>query len=271
MRLPWIIGLTLIAAGVVSGCATTGEGTYTPPSALSEEQEMAIGAQLSQEVEKTEKVLDDASIQKYIGEIGDRLARVSPRQNVEYRFTVIEKDELNAFALPGGHMYIYTGLLKLCQNEAELASVMGHEIAHVAAEHHGESIARQQQLELLIAAANAALEGKPIGQAGAQIIGGMATLKFSRDQEREADKLGMDVLFRAGYNPDAMVSFMSRMLEQEQSGGGSMPFALLSSHPLTQNRIVLLQQLAAQFPADMKTQGTLGEERYRQTVLNRFK
>ncbi len=197
---------------------------------------------------------------------------MSSRQDVPYKFTVIDNPKtVNAFALPGGHMYIYTGLMKLCQNEAQLASVMAHEIGHVAGHHHGESLTRQYGYSLLIGAilGDHSSEGADVL---AQILGTVGELRFSRVQESEADRMGMDMLWRAGYKPDAMITFMEHMLQYEQAQGGGQPaFKFLSSHPATSERIAALQSLVQQYPADLRATSPVYAERYKANVLDRLK
>ncbi len=263
--------LFVVVCGLsLQGCVTPEGGQQ--PNILSTEQEIALGDKMSKEVVANEKVLNDPVIQEYVKDIGVRLARISPRQDVPYQFTVIDSpDTVNAFALPGGHMYIYTGLMKLCQNEAQLASVMAHEIGHVAGHHHGESLTRQYGYSMLIGfiLGDRTSQGAEVA---AQLIGTIGELRFSRGQETESDRIGMDMLWRAGYNPEAMVTFMERMLQNEQQQGRAQPaLKFLSSHPATAERIAALQALVAQYPADLRTTSPVYAERYQEKVLNRLK
>lgn len=262
--------LFLIGFIPLQGCVTPQGGEQ--PNMLSTEQEIELGDKAAQEIEKNNKILDDPVIQEYVSEIGMRLARVSPRQDVPYKFTVIDDPKtVNAFALPGGHMYIYTGLMKLCENEAQLASVMAHEIGHVACHHHGESLTRQYEYSMLVNAilGNKSSEGADMA---AQIIGSLGELHFSRVQESEADRVGMDILWRAGYKPEAMVTFMQRMMQTEGEQGSRI-FApkFLSSHPATADRVARLQALVQQYPADLRAKSPVYAERYKEKVLDRLK
>jgi len=256
---PWIV-----AAG--SGCMTIGQ----QPNLLTTAQEKQLGANLSKQVVKQEKVLANPGIQQYVNQIGQRLARQSPRKDVSYEFTVIDAPKtINAFALPGGHLFVYTGLLKLCDNEAELASVMAHEIAHVAAYHHGETLTRQFGINLLL---NAALGDNPSSAAKvtADLLSTAGAMKFSRDQEREADAMGMDMLFRAGYRPEAMVDFMEKMYAVERQRGSAPALPFLSSHPATAQRIAALKQETLRYPVDLRMKSPVYANRYRQEVLNKL-
>lgn len=257
--------ISVLACGaVISGCVTpSGE----PINLLSTAQELEIGRQLSAEVEKQEKLLDDAAVQSYVSDIGERLARVSTRTDVQYVFKVIDKpDEVNAFALPGGYMYLYTGLMKLCDNEAELAAVMAHEMGHVAARHHGESLTRQIGMEII----SRILLGPNPAEARqilAALVGTAVGARFSRKDEREADQLGIEFLFRAGYDPGAMVAFMEEMLAEDQRRGRVRPLPIFATHPATENRMLYLQQMVDAYPLELRQKSPTYPERYQQRVL----
>jgi predicted Zn-dependent protease len=167
-------------------------------------------------------------------------------------------------------MYIYTGLLKLCANEAELASVMGHELGHVTAHHHGQALTRQYGLDLLVGlvvGGNASATAELLAQLGESVV----QLRFSRGQEYHADQLGMDFIFRAGYRPEAMIDFMRKMYATEQQHGGGMGLTFLSSHPATPERIANLESLLQRYPLELRAQNPLYMERYRTNVLNRLR
>lgn len=237
------------------------------PNLLTTEQEIALGEKFAQEVEDEKKVLDDPVIQEYVNTIGAHLARYSPRTDVEYRFTVIdEPEEVNAFALPGGHLYFYTGLMKLCENEAQLAAVMAHEMAHVAEHHHGENLTRRYGMEFL---ANMLLGEEPgeFAQLASQLLGTGLLMNYSRQNEREADQLGMRMLYQGGYDPEGMVAFMNRMLEYERSKGGGHPLPIFSSHPPTQERMNYLNLLAQQYAPGYDV---VNADVYRTKVLDRL-
>ncbi|MCC6153820.1 MAG: M48 family metalloprotease [Candidatus Hydrogenedentes bacterium] len=270
--------VTLLVLLFASGCVTPTGGEQL--NVLTTEEEIQLGKTMSAEVEKEETPLKNNAIQVYVHTIGERLADQSPRQDVPYEFTVIDNPEVvNAFALPGGHMYVYTGLMKICDNEAQLASVMAHEIAHVAAKHHGEAYTRQLMLERvreLIVARGAG----PGTAAGTQVLGQLFALKFSKVQEQEADRMGMDILFRAGYKPESMVDFMRKLAAYEQEqGGGARPSGpvlrflvnLTASHPATADRIANLDNLLLQYPVNIRNQSPTYFDRYKVNVLDVLK
>ena len=259
-RIALPFALLLIAAG----CATT---TGRDFNILSTNDEIELGKQFSAQVEQEEAVLAEPALQAYVVRVGERLAKVSPRQDVEYTFKVIDApDTVNAFALPGGFMYVYTGLMKICESEAELASVMAHEIAHVAAYHHGEAFTRQW---LAGEAAGYVLGEDPAAahELVAKVFLAGVSARFSRVQEHQADQLGMEILFRAGYRPDAMVDFMYKLVEQSK---GHPYLPIFSSHPPTEARVQRLQTLVQQYPIEIRVQNPTYSQRYREEVLSRF-
>ncbi|MBN2309593.1 MAG: M48 family metalloprotease [Candidatus Hydrogenedentes bacterium] len=255
------------AVAPILGCVTT-EGQQF--NLLTTEEEAALGEKVAAQIEQDEKVLDDPQLQAYLRGIGERLALNAPRKDVEYRFTVIDNPEtVNAFALPGGRMYVYTGLIKLCENEAELAAVMAHECGHVAAYHHGEMLTRQYGIELIIGLLLGEEPGQ-LAQVTAGLIGTGVSMRFSRQNEREADQLGMNIMYLAGYNPEAMVAFMNRLLAEEQAQGGVQHLPIFSSHPATEVRLQYLSEMAQQFPAEVRGQNRLYKERYQAQALSRI-
>ncbi len=256
--------LVALLAVTAAGCLTL-EGEQF--NMLSTPQEVQLGQQVAAQIEKDEKILNDPALQAYVSQIGERLARVSPRQDIAYAFKVIDApDTVNAFALPGGYMYLYTGLMKLCENEAELAAVMAHEIGHLAGHHHGQSYTRQYGYQLILGTLLGE-EPSTTAQIVAGLVGQGVESRFSRDQEYQADAVGLDILFRAGYSPDAMLSFMQKMLLEDQKRGGSRPLAIFATHPPTAERLASLQQLASRYPADARTNSPTYPDRYRQNVL----
>jgi predicted Zn-dependent protease len=261
--------LLTVASAVLTGCVTTEGGQQF--NIISTQQEIELGQKMAKQLEGEERLLDDAVIQAYVSDIGRRLARNSPRADVSYQFKVIDEDDtVNAFAMPGGYMYVYTGLLRICDNEAQLASVMGHEIAHVASYHYGERATRVIGYQLI---ANIISSGSSAtsAQLAAKYLPVFTELTFSRAQEREADRMGMDLLFRAGYKPESMVDFMQKLLEHERESGAPRRLAFMSSHPATANRVADLQVLMEQYPVSLRNQNQTYADRYRTNVLNRLK
>ncbi|MEX2016732.1 MAG: M48 family metallopeptidase [Candidatus Hydrogenedentales bacterium] len=252
------------------GCGSlTTEGGGGGINLLSTEEELALGQKMAAQIEQEQPVLNDPAVQQYVDRIGQRLQAVVPPgvdRNINYQFKVIDApDTVNAFALPGGYLYVYTGLMKLIENEAELAGVMAHEIAHVTAEHHGEQLTKQYGASFL---ASLLLGEDPgaIAQGVAQVTNYLVQAGYSREAEREADRIGADMLMRGGYNPNAMITFMQKMAAQSQAPGGRI-MAFISTHPLTQERIEYLQSQINTYPANVRADYPVFAERYQEMKL----
>jgi len=202
------------------------------------EREIALGKSLAQEVERTSKLIDDPVVTEYVNRVGQNLVRNSDAQ-VPFTIKVIDSDEVNAFALPGGFFYVNSGLVLRAQEESELAGVMAHEISHVTARHGTKQATKAELIQM---GAMAAMIFVPYGWAGYGIYEGMnlaiplTFLKFSRDAEREADFLGIQYMYKAGYDPNAYVSFFERIQADEKRRPGSIP-KMFSTHPPTPERI----------------------------------
>lgn len=200
-------------------------------SNISDRQEVAIGKQINNElVGKEISLYRNSEINRYVKEIGQRLAQQSQRPDIPYTFQVVNDKSINAFATMGGFVYMNTGLIAAADNEAELASVMSHEIAHIVARHSIQQM-RQAAIARGVAAA-AGLDRSTLVNIGVDLA---LRRPNSRKDELEADQLGLRNLQKAGYAPSAMVSFMEKLLKTR----GSVP-TFLSTHPATQDRIQAL-------------------------------
>ena len=215
------------------------------------EREIALGKQAAMEVEKTSKLITDPVVTEYVNRIGQNLVRNSDAK-VPFTIKVIDSDQINAFALPGGFFYVNSGLILRADEEAELAGVMGHEIAHVAARHGTRNATKGQIAQF--ATIPLILLG-PAGMAGYGLYEGLNVaiplgfLKFSRDNEREADYLGLQYMYKAGYDPNAFVSFFEKIEAEERRHPGSIP-KVFSTHPPTPDRVQRAQQeIATILPA----------------------
>jgi predicted Zn-dependent protease len=215
------------------------------------QREIALGKQAAMEVEKTAKMINDPIVTEYVNRVGQNLVRNSDAK-VPFTIKVIDSDEINAFALPGGFFYVNSGLILRADEEAELAGVMGHEIAHVAARHATKSATKGQIMEW--ASIPLILLG-PGGWAGYGLYEGlnlaipMSYLKFTRDAEREADYLGLQYMYKAGYDPNAFVSFFEKVEAEERRRPGSIP-KIFSTHPPTPDRVQKTQEeIATILPA----------------------
>lgn len=229
------IVLGAISALLLS-CATTGPGGQKSFIAIPTSQEIAIGKGMADEVDKTEKKLANPSWQNYVNEVGQKIVAVSDRKDITYTFTVIESDQINAFAAPGGYVYFYTGLLRMMDNEGEMAAVMAHEISHVVARH---SIKRLQ------AAMGASLAyqlvfGDNGGEALQSAVGigmGLLFAGYSREDERQADKYGIYYMQKAGYDPNAAITMFEKLAAASGNRQTNVFESLSSSHPETAERI----------------------------------
>jgi predicted Zn-dependent protease len=221
---------TLLAAG----CGSSGGGDF---NLISIEEEWQLGAQLSQDVARQVRFNNDPAVNSYVNNMGQKIVAQSaaPFNQLPWRFHVVEDPAINAFAIPGGHIYVNTGLINNADNAAELAGVMAHEISHVLARHSTEQISRQYGLSIL---AGLVLGQNPgaMQQIAAQIVAGGALARFSRQAEEEADAIGIEAMERAGYNPNGMASMFEELLEHRQGQPGRVE-QFFSTHPLTEDRI----------------------------------
>ncbi len=213
------------------------------------ESEIRMGKQYAQEVEATSKLIRDPTITEYVNRIGQNLVRNSDAQ-VPFTIKVIDSDEVNAFALPGGFFYVNTGLILAADEESELAGVMAHEIAHVAARHATRQMTRAQWAN--IGTIPLIFVGGGIGYAVRSAAGiglPMGFLAFSRNFESEADYLGLQYMYKAGYDPNAFVQFFEKLQAREKKKPGTLAKAF-STHPQTPDRISKSQdEIAKILPA----------------------
>jgi len=249
IALPVRVTLALIATTTfvtaLPGCARN-PVTGRPEAVLTTEQgEIEQGNEAAAMVEEQMGFVDDPALQAYVDGLGQRLASQSPRAHLAHTFHVVRMKEPNAFALPGGHIYVSRGLLALVNSEDELANVIGHEIGHVAARH---SVSRQAAsaplapVRILAGLGGAAASivspgiGRIVSGVG-QLPGALALAAYSRDQEREADRLGQQYAAAEGFDPEAMASFMNTLArEEELSGSDPNRQSFLQSHPNSPSR-----------------------------------
>jgi predicted Zn-dependent protease len=201
------------------------------------EKEIALGKQMAQEVERQAKIVDDPIIAEYVNRVGQNLVRNSDAK-VPFTIKVIDAEDINAFALPGGFFFVNTGVLLNADNEAEMAGVMAHEIAHVAAR-HGTRQASRGEIAQIASIAPMIVLGGWAGYGAYQAMGllvPMGFLKFNRNFESEADMLGLEYIYKAGYDPTAFVDFFEKVQSLEKTKPGTMS-KLFSSHPPTDDRI----------------------------------
>ena len=225
----------LLAAALLAGCATS---TVTNPvsgraerTVMDERTEIAEGQKAHQQVLAEYGALDNPRLQAYVNGLGQRLAGASHRSGLEWHFTVLDSPEVNAFALPGGYVYVTRGILAFMDSEADLAGVIGHEIGHVTARHGAQRATRQQNAGLGVLAATVlglGLEGllgvRGAAEAVSQVSQGVAAgliASYSRDQELQADQLGAEYLARSRFNPKNMVDVIGLLKDQERFAADS--------------------------------------------------
>jgi len=269
-----ILALALVFALALPGCSTnpaTGKAQF---NILSESQEVSLGAEAAPDfIQGNGGEIPSASIRAYVSDLGMKLAKASERPDLPWEFFVLDSDQINAFALPGGKVFMSRGLMAKMDNEAQLAGVLGHEVGHVTAQHIGQQMSRTMAIQLGLIGVGVA--GAVSDEAWMQVLGvgtsvggTVYLLKFGRDQESQADELGVRYMTRLGYNPIAQVQVMQILKEASGGGGGQME--MLSTHPLPQTRIERLRELIRDKYPDYKQTGkyVFGEDRFKTQVLD---
>lgn len=233
---------------------------------LSTEDEIALGREARDSlIQEFGGLYPNNPVQDYVDGVGDRLVSQSTAAQAPYPFefhVLNDPATVNAFALPGGQVFITTALLVRMTNEAQLAGVLGHEITHVIARHGAEHLAKQQLGNFLMVAVGVAAseEGASRAQILVQVVNSLISLQYGRADETESDRWGFDFMTEAGYNPQGIVEVMKIL--QEASGGGSQP-EFLSSHPDPGNRIRTLQaMIEAEYPQGIPAQLEMGSDRF---------
>jgi predicted Zn-dependent protease len=222
---------------------------------LSEVQEDRIGREIMRQIRESSDYLDDAVIAEYLENLGDRLAAASPSPGRHFQFFPVRDASINAFALPGGYVGVHTGLISAARNESELAGVLSHEIAHVTQNHIARMVDGQKSSSLMTLAALAvailaARSNSQVTQAalvGAQALSIQNQLDYTRENEREADRIGLQTLDAAGFSPQGMGSFFERLQAQGRVYENNAP-AYLRTHPMTYERIADMQNRLGGLP-----------------------
>ncbi len=219
----------MIMAFSLFNCATTGPGGKKSLILVSTADEVSIGQNMSKEVESQNKVIENPVVENYVDGIGQKLAKLSDRSDLQYHFKVLDSKEINAFACPGGFIYVYSGLLKTMDNEAQLAGVMAHEIGHVVARHSVKRLQQVLGLQVLLSIAlgeSSQLTQQAVGTGLTVILQG-----YSRDNEYEADYDGALYMTKAGYNPQGMIQLFQKFVAMEQDRKTTALDKLFESHP----------------------------------------
>ena len=256
-----------VAALLVFIFATLAPG-WASPMSLSEEDE--LGHKIIKLIRKTEPFIDDGEILTYVNEVGQRLVSQVGVTPYRFRFFVIDESVPNAFAVPGGNIFIYRGIIEMMSSEDQLASILGHECGHIMARHFQRSIDESKITSVAMLAGMIAgiFLGAPGLAAGSMAAGGTAALEYSREHEMEADLRGFGYLYKAGYNPEAMPAMMTELLHRTWLESANVP-DYLKTHPATEERVLYLKDLVKKEHASGGRLGKppVGEFKVIQTAL----
>lgn len=239
-------GTLLLILLVVLGCTTVPYTNRSRIMMMSESEDIALGLEAYKQVLAEEKISKDPAANRVVRRVGEAIAAVAEKPNFEWEFSVIDDPKtVNAFALPGGKVAVYTGLFPVAKDEGGLATVMGHEVAHALARHGAERMSQNMAIQTVGLAVAIGTSGQSAGvqQAVMQAYGLGAQvgvmLPFSREMESEADHIGIILMAKAGYDPAVSVQLWERMAELER---GDRPPEFLSTHPSSDTRIVQLRE-----------------------------
>lgn len=256
---------SLLTSLLFTGCATNPITGKSELMLISSSREMKLGGEYAPTIEKQlGNKIDNAQVQNYIAGIGAKIVSVSHTPNRSFKFAALNDKSVNAMALPDGSIYITRGMLDHITTEAQLASILAHEVTHVTARHVSSAMSKQIGIEILVSVVASQTKmpqsAQTLANYGKQIIG----LKFSRDDEREADIGGLDYLIKAGYNPNAFIEVMEILDAQSKS----KPIEFLSSHPLPASRRDELKMRIRnkRLSADLK----VGASEYKANVLDKL-
>jgi predicted Zn-dependent protease len=240
-----------LALGLVAG------STSLAACGVSTQQEIQMGRQYAAEINRQLPVVDDPQIHRYINELGKRIQRQPGNRDIPYTFYVVNIEEINAFALPGGFVYVNRGLVERTDNLSELAGVVAHEIGHVEARHSAEMLERMQGAQAGVALGSILLGRPPGGLVGAAVdVGAQAYFAHhSREAENEADAIGVKLLPGAGIDPAGMVTFFKELIAERERSPSTLE-QWFSTHPLTEERIAHVRELIRQLPPQGNLQVT---------------
>jgi len=255
-----VLGFLTVSLSFWSGCSTVPVTGRSQLNLMSPSQEMQLGLTSFDQMKKDTPISKDPAANALVQKVGKRIAAVAQPDmpNAQWEFVVFDSKEANAFCLPGGKVGVYTGILPITKDEAGMATVLGHEIAHAVARHGGERMSEAMLMETGGQILGTTLStADPRTQAAAAIAYGLTTqvgveLPHSRKQESEADEIGLIYMARAGFDPEAAIAFWQRFAayNQKQGGGGTLPF--LRTHPTDEKRIRQLQALMPRAKAEYR-------------------
>lgn len=228
----------LVTIPLMSGCAVN-KSSVGGFNLVSVEEEKQLGDKFAVEIGKQHKVVSDPQLQSYIEGVGKKLLTGVRKVEFPYTFQVVQDETINAFAIPGGHTYVNTGLIKAAGSETELAAVIAHEINHVVARHSTRQMTQQYGYQLVTSLLLGGNQGE-LSKLAADMFGKAGTMYYSREMESQADYLGVETMYKAGYNPQGMVTFFKKLAAAGESNPGSIA-RFFSSHPETVERIKAIQ------------------------------
>lgn len=252
-----------LAALVAAACASSGvnQGDF---NLVSLEEEWQLGQKLERDLAKQLRLVNDRAALSYVNRVGQRIVNQTEMRDLPWKFHIVADPEINAFNIPGGHVYVNTGLIGAADNVAEFTGVLAHEISHGVARHGTEQLTRSYGLSIV---ASLLLGENPAvyQQILAQIVGTGALAKFSREAEREADHLGVNYMARAGYDPMGMATMFEELLRRRGSQPGAVG-QFFSTHPLTEDRIRDVRAQAAGIDRSRLASRDPGYQNLRQRV-----
>ena len=222
---------------------------------ISQQQEVQLGAEQAQQVNAQLPIIQDPTINRYLNAVGDSLAKLTSRSDLEWHFAMVNTNEFNAFALPGGYIYVNRGVAERSDRLDQFASVIAHEIGHVVLRHSVKQMEQMQgaNVGVTIACVLTSVCNSGLGQTGIQVAGSAIFAKFSRGDEAEADAVGVDELVRAGINPNGMPEMFEKLLAERQSKPSGLD-AWFTDHPLEEDRIqASREQVSRVSPAIIRT------------------
>lgn len=237
--------LALVAAATVMGCSTSSTGR-SQITLFSNSELSAMGTQSFEELKKKEKIATDPKINSYVQCVANAITKNVPKSahSGTWEVVVFDSKQVNAFALPGGKIGVYTGILKVASDQDQLAAIMGHEVAHVIERHSNERMSSNQLTQMGAAAGDALLTSQGVENKELYMMAGMAIaqygflMPYSRTHESEADIVGQNLMAKSGFKPAAAITLWQNMAKQ----GGAQPMEFLSTHPANQTRIADLSK-----------------------------
>lgn len=251
----------LTALAILAGCATNPATGKKEFSLMSEAQEVQIGQEADPQIRQEMGVYEDRELQQYVSSIGMRLAKVSERPNLPWHFTVVDEPAVNAFALPGGYIYLTRGIMAFLNNEAQLAGVLGHEIGHVTARHAAQQYTQATSAGLGVTLLSIFVpEARPF-QGVAETAVGLMLMKYGRDDELQSDRLGVQYTAKTGWDPAGVAGMLRTLQRLDQASGSNRGVPnFLSTHPAPADRVAQVQRFIKENPVAVGTSGGVKDE-----------